>query len=95
MGVDAQGDIRLGVPEALTDGDDVHTRVDELARMGVAEGMERHLRHVDLGSKIAPGLAGSLLRGQPLRVAANAGYEVAGHVHHRTDNHQHKGEPHP
>jgi bifunctional non-homologous end joining protein LigD len=53
MGIDAQGDVRLGVAEALRDGDYVYAFVDQLRRMGgVPQRVERHVRHVDVVSKI-------------------------------------------
>ena len=53
VGVDAQGDVRLGVPQALADRDDIHTRVDQLG--GVGQGVERHARHPDPPREGAPG----------------------------------------
>ena len=56
VGVDAQGDVRLGVPQALADRDDIHTRVDQLGGAGVPQGVERHVRHPDPPREEAPRL---------------------------------------
>lgn len=48
MGIDAQGDIGLGMPEALGNCDDTHAGINELAGMGVAKVVEGQVRHFDL-----------------------------------------------
>ena len=57
MRIDSQRDVRLGVTEALADGDDIYALVDKLARMSVPQGVERHFRDADAGREVAPCLA--------------------------------------
>ena len=40
MSVDAQRDVRLGVPKALADGDNIDAGIDELAGVSVPQGMK-------------------------------------------------------
>jgi hypothetical protein len=56
MRVDAQGYVRLGVPETLADGDDIHALVDELACVSMSQRMERRLRAI-MFREIRRGLA--------------------------------------
>jgi hypothetical protein len=40
-------DVRLGMPEPLTDGDDVHAFMDQLRGMSMPQGVERYLWQAD------------------------------------------------
>src|SRR5882724_6486007 len=64
MGIDAQGDIGLRMPESLGNRDDIHAGINQLARVGMPQIVEGEIRHLQLVSKVAPRLAGSLLEGQ-------------------------------
>jgi hypothetical protein len=59
MGIDAQGNIRLGMPEPLGNRHDIHARVDKLRGMGVAQVVEAHIR-----PEVVQRLGIALLRGQ-------------------------------
>jgi hypothetical protein len=54
VGVNSQGDVWLGVTKALTDRHDVHASVDELAGVGVSQGVVRDFGHADADGVIAP-----------------------------------------
>jgi transposase len=56
MGIDAQGNIRLRVPETLGYRDYIHTGINQLAGVGVAQVVERKIGHLHLVRKIAPRL---------------------------------------
>jgi hypothetical protein len=62
VGVDAQGDIGLGVTHALADRHDVDVSVDQLAGVSVPQRMERHLWHADLLGVLTPCRADSIPR---------------------------------
>ena len=51
MRVNPQSDVGLGVSKALADGHDVNARVNQLAGVGMAPGMERHFRNANLGRR--------------------------------------------
>src|SRR5262249_6262229 len=54
MRVDAQGDCRRGMAQALADGRDVHPGVDQLRGVGVPQSMKRNLGHSNAGSEPPP-----------------------------------------
>ena len=54
VGVDRKGDIRLGVPEPLGDGNNIDAAGDELAGVRMSECMEGDLRHANAGGNFTP-----------------------------------------
>jgi hypothetical protein len=62
VSVDAQRDVRLGVPKALADGDNIDAGIDELAGVSVPQGMKDDIGQSDTGRKVAPGRADGVPR---------------------------------
>jgi len=54
VGVDLERDVRVGVPEAIGDHDDVDTGSNKLAGVRVPQSMERDVAHSDRGGYVRP-----------------------------------------
>lgn len=54
VGIDPQGNVRLGVAEPLADCHDIHAGINQLAGVGMPQGLECHVGNSETGRVVTP-----------------------------------------
>src|SRR5882757_9340462 len=72
MGIDAQGDIGLRMPESLGNRDDIHAGINQRARVGMPQIVEGEIRHFNWSAKSLHALLDRFWKGRAPSTPANS-----------------------